>query len=294
VTLLGRAAALLAAFVELCRPVNVAIAACAILLGAQFSHAPLAGALVLTDVLELLPAACLLLAAGYAWNDVQDVARDRVSHPRRPLAAGRVPMRAARAFAFALFAAGVLLALRAPDREARALLLAWAALLLAYRAIADRAPALKAVVASALTASAVLLGALPGPRPAAAIPAALLALLLTWLREMVKDLADRAGDRAAGSPSWIDSLPPARARGALVGAAGLLLALTPLPAIFLGYGLPYLAVALAAVAATVLPLVAAGEPADPGDPGRWRALSVRLKASMAGGLVALFLAVRTL
>lgn len=45
----------------------------------------------------LLASACLYLS-GMVWNDLADLERDRVLHPRRPLPAGRIPL--ARAFLF--------------------------------------------------------------------------------------------------------------------------------------------------------------------------------------------------
>lgn len=52
--------------------------------------------------------ACVI-AGGQVYNDVCDVASDRVNHPRRPLPAGRVPVRAASRFAGLLFIAGLAL-----------------------------------------------------------------------------------------------------------------------------------------------------------------------------------------
>ncbi|MFN0152483.1 MAG: UbiA family prenyltransferase [bacterium] len=283
-----------AALVELARPLNVAIAASAILLGARFAFGRADGAAAFDASLALLPAALSLLAAGYAWNDVEDAARDATSHARRPIPSGRVSPRAARFFAILLFACGIALVF-APrvGPAARALLFAWAVLLLTYRRIADRAPALKGVVASALTASALLLGASTGPSPRAALFPALFAFLLTWLRELVKDLADRDGDRAVGRPTWADALVPARTRAILRAAAGALLVLIPLPAVFLGYGSLYLAMAAAGVGVTLL-LLCIGAPRlvpDRGDadPATLARASRLLKVSMVAGLFALYL-----
>ncbi len=282
------------ALVELARPLNVAIAAAAILLGARFAFGRADAAVAFDAALALLPAALCLLAAGYAWNDVEDATRDATSHRRRPIPSGHVSPRAARTFAILLFACGLVFVLTpriAP--AARALLLAWALLLFAYRRIADRAPALKGVVASALTASALLLGATTGPSPRAALFPALFAFLLTWLREMVKDFADREGDRAVGRPTWVDALVPARARAILRIGAGALLVLIPAPAIFLGYGSLYLAAAAAGVGVTLLVLCVAAPRLVPdrgaADPAMLARASPLLKASMVAGLFALYL-----
>lgn len=286
----------LLALAELTRPLNLAIAGSAILLGARFSFGGGEGgagvAAASGAAAALLPAALALLAAGYAWNDVEDAARDASSHPGRPIPSGRVSPRAGRRFAFALFACGVALSLGAAP-AARALLLAWAILLLAYRRIANRAPALKGIVAAALTASALAVGASVGPQPRAALFPALFAFVLTWLREIVKDLADREGDRAVGRPTWADGLAPSRARALLRAGAIALVALIPVPAIFFGYGSFYLAVAAAGVGGALVALCVGAARLVPdrgaADPAALARASRLLKASMVAGLVALYL-----
>ncbi len=286
-----------AQFFSLVRPFNLAIAGLAILLGARFAGAP-AGAW--RAHAGVVVAALLLLAAGYAWNDAADAARDRVAHPHRPVPSGRVSARAARAAALVLLALGLALALGpALALAPRALLVAWAALLFAYRVIADRLPVAKNLLASGLAASAILLGASLGPAPHRALFPALFAFLLSWIRETVKDLADRDGDRAVGRRTWIDSLPERRARRAVRAAIGVLLALIPVPPLVLGYGLGYLAVAAGGVGTLVVladrDLARLARPASPAHaassvrpPADFRRAALLLKGGMAAGLVALY------
>jgi geranylgeranylglycerol-phosphate geranylgeranyltransferase len=281
------------ALAALVRPANLAIAGCAILLGARFGGAPVDAWRAHAAVVA---AALLLLAGGYAWNDAADIARDRLAHPRRPLPSGRLSARAARAAALALFALGlaVVAALGAGPPAvplaARALLVAWAPLLLAYRAIADRCPVAKNLLASGLTASAILLGGLLGPAPHRALFPALLACLLSWVRETVKDLGDREGDRAVGHPTWIDSLPAPRARFAVRAAIGILLALIPLPSLLLGYGPGYLALAAGGVGALLVLAYRDLERIDRLERPApdFRRTALLLKGGMAAGLVALY------
>ncbi len=278
--------------VVLARPVNLALAGLAILLGARFAGAP-AGAW--RAHLVVIVAALLLLAAGYAWNDAADAARDRVAHPRRPIPSGRLSARAAGAAALVLLALGLaaVAALWSPACAAavhlapRALLLAWAALLFAYRSVADRLPVAKNLLASGLAASAILLGASLGPAPHRALFPALFAFLLSWIRETVKDLADRDGDRAVGRPTWIDSLPAPRARRAVRAAIGVLLALIPLPPLVLDYGLGYLAIAAGGVG-TLLMLAYRDLERLAHPPADLRRAALLLKGGMAAGLVALY------
>jgi 4-hydroxybenzoate polyprenyltransferase len=59
-----------------------------------------------TRVLWLVSASCMLYCAGMLWNDLADVERDRVLHPRRPLPSGRIGLGSA-------FLVGVLLSVGA-------------------------------------------------------------------------------------------------------------------------------------------------------------------------------------
>ena len=56
----------------------------------------------------LVTASCLLYLAGMLWNDLVDVGRDRVLHPRRPLPAGRIHLGTAY-FVGVLLAVGALI-----------------------------------------------------------------------------------------------------------------------------------------------------------------------------------------
>jgi 4-hydroxybenzoate polyprenyltransferase len=57
-------------------------------------------------ILWMVTASCLLYMAGMLWNDLADVGRDRVLHPRRPLPSGRINLGTA-------YLVGVLLAVGA-------------------------------------------------------------------------------------------------------------------------------------------------------------------------------------
>jgi 4-hydroxybenzoate polyprenyltransferase len=68
---------------------------------------------MLSRVMLAFAAFCMLSSAGYIWNDLRDIAADRL-HPtkrRRPIAAGLVPPWLAVTLALALGAGGLLLAL---------------------------------------------------------------------------------------------------------------------------------------------------------------------------------------
>lgn len=301
----------LAARLALIRPFNLLLAGASIVLGARLAGAPLGST---PGLARALAAGLLVLAAGYAWNDAEDAARDRIAHPCRPVARGLVSARTARRAALLLLALGLGAAFSgssaggawaALPSAPRGLIALWAALLLVYRPLADSAPVAKNLLAAALTASALLLGGFLGPAPRDLLFPALFAFLLSWIRETVKDVADRDGDRAFGHPTWIDSVSSAAARRAVRVAIATLLVAIPAPAIFLGYGPAYLVLASVGVGlvlvvvyrdiANLLPSAAASDPRgsdrraepDPAHAAAGRA-ALLLKGGMAMGLIALF------
>ncbi|MEV5408052.1 decaprenyl-phosphate phosphoribosyltransferase [Thermopolyspora sp. NPDC052614] len=88
----------------------------------------------LRDTLVAFAAFCLAASGGYLLNDAADAEADR-EHPRkrlRPIAAGIVPVRAARAVAVALMAAAPALAAATGDWRLPAVVAGYLALTLAY------------------------------------------------------------------------------------------------------------------------------------------------------------------
>jgi geranylgeranylglycerol-phosphate geranylgeranyltransferase len=143
-------------------------------------------------------AAAAFTAGGNALNDIFDRETDRTNHPERPLASGRLPLRAAIAFAGSAFAFAGLLAVFV-SAFALAIVVLNAVLILSYEA------ALKARGIAGNVVIAVLVGSLflfsgaavfrsdPDPLIRVAILAAL-ALSATLGREITKDIEDVRGD----------------------------------------------------------------------------------------------------
>jgi geranylgeranylglycerol-phosphate geranylgeranyltransferase len=181
---------------RLVRAGNLLIAAAGVCAGGWIALAALA-------LPKLLVFAALsgvgLGAAGNALNDLADVAADRVNRPgaARPLAAGRVSRHTAEGVAFA----GATLGLAA------AALVSGIQVAVAFAALAVMAvysPWLKrrglpGNLAVAVVAGLPLFyGALALGAPAAGLVPWALAAWLHFARELVKDLQDEPGDRAAG------------------------------------------------------------------------------------------------
>ncbi|MBM4019558.1 MAG: hypothetical protein FJ288_14770 [Planctomycetes bacterium] len=220
-------------------------------------------------------ALALVIAAAYVLNDVFDMAFDRVNAPWRPIAAGRVPRRAAAAWGAALAAAGLVLAAAAARPAFPAALAAVAAALVLYDAASKRLGAAKPLAVAALMTSiyplalaqaggasdgwrSFTIGAVAsalaqggGPRAAALPVFAAWMFLTAFGYEVLKDIRDIPGDRAGGAAATALQRNPRlwrRAAGAVIAAAAAML-LLPLG---LGCGWVYGAVAAAAMGAAVV------------------------------------------
>ena len=221
-------------------------------------------------------------AVGNTWNDIRDVAADRINRPAtRPMAAGTVGRGTAD---FILFA-GTLLGL------AFAGLIGGGQVLAALAALAvmfSYSPLLKPVPLVGNLAVAIAAGSPPfygalaagGGRPAAGLVPWILAAWLHFVREIVKDVEDEAGDRAIDRRT----LPIAVGRRpAMVAAASVALLFVPASLLLPlndDYAGAYFLFALPAqmavlVAATWLLL------------GKMARVSTLLKGAMVIGLVAL-------
>jgi geranylgeranylglycerol-phosphate geranylgeranyltransferase len=219
-------------------------------------------------------------AVGNTWNDIRDVAADRVNRPAtRPFASGQVSRGTADVIVFAGSLAGVAFAALVSGAQVVAALAALAVMFV-YSQLLKPIPLLGNVAVAIVAGSPPFYGALAIGQPAAGVVPWVLAAWLHLTREIVKDVEDETGDRAIGRRT----LPIAVGRRpALVVAAGVGLLFVPASLLLpraAGYGAPYYLIALFAqmamiIAATWLLL------------GRVERVSVLLKGAMVIGLIAL-------
>jgi geranylgeranylglycerol-phosphate geranylgeranyltransferase len=270
-------ASALPAWWRLFRPHNAAIAGAGVWLG----HAA-------TDAEGLSTAAwgclsmVLLTAAGNADNDVCDLQADRVNHPGRPLPSGALRPEAVNLAAFALYALGVAAAGLASALHgilAAGMLLS----LLAYNRRFKAMPLLGNLVVSGLCATAIYFVEFPG-FPQATLPACVFAFLATLAREIVKDLEDAAGDRAAGLRTYPLAAGESAARKSAFALVVALLALLPVPLAAFGYGWRYGILSAVLVAPFLLALIL--ELSKPS--ARYARCQRWLKGLMVGGMAALW------
>lgn len=230
------------AAVELARPVNLAIVAVAVVVGALVAAGwPLP--VVQTGLAVVV--AVLATAAGNTLNDYVDRDVDERAHPDRPLPSGRVEPRTVLGLAAAEFAVAVPLAWWI-NLPAFLLALVNGSMLAGYEAGLKRRGLAGNLAISYLVGSVFLFGALavaPGQAGRAVVLFAL-AFLANLAREVVKDVQDLEGDagRRVTLPMRVGR-PEALAFAAL--CILLAVVLSPIPA-WMGFGTVYLAVVAAA------------------------------------------------
>lgn len=262
---------------RLIRAPNLIIAAAGVLAG---------GWIALRDVAfpkELAFAALsgiALGAVGNTWNDIRDVAADRINRPgTRPFANGMV----ARGTGDLILFAGALLGLTFAGLVSGwqvVAALAALAVMVVYSPLLKPVPLIGNLAVAVVAGSPPFYGALALGRPAAGLVPWILAAWLHFAREIVKDVEDETGDRAIGRRT----LPIAAGRRpAMVVAAGVALLFVPASLLLPmndGYLGPYFLIALPVqmavlIAATWLLL------------GNVDRVSALLKGAMVTGLIAL-------
>ena len=264
------------AVLRLIRAPNLLIAAAGVFAGGWIALGQIAWP---KELLFAALSGIALGAVGNTWNDIRDVAADRVNRPRRPLAAGHVPRGVADFILFAGTLVGLVFAALVHGRQ---VLAAFAALtvMFVYSPLLKPRPFAGNLAVALVAGSPPFYGAMAVGLPAAGVIPWVLAAWLHLVREIVKDVEDEAGDRTIGRRTL--PLVVGR-RPALVVAAGVGLLFIPASLLLprsAGYGGAYYVIALFAqlavlVAATWLLL------------GRVERVSALLKGAMVIGLVAL-------
>ncbi len=225
----------------------MAITAAALL----FAHQIAGGGAPGSGTILSFAAAILLVAGFYVVNDIDDRETDRVNRPERPIPSGAITVGVARglaAFLFALAAGAEI----AAGGEALAWIATWAALLTLYELRVKRYGLAANLLVSGVASSALLFGAAAGGDAAAGAVPALFAFLLHLGREVLKDLADMPGDRAAGRSTFPIRCGARRALLVAGAAVAVLVLLSPVP-FFAGlYDKVYLAVTILFVDAVLV------------------------------------------
>ncbi len=203
----------------LVRPHNCLIAALSVAIGTLLAAQDLTATSVVASVM-----AFMVCAGAYALNDYFDVGSDRVNKPWRPYAGGRLERQTVIGAIVALWTAGLACGLLA-GRVAVVFFIAWIVLLYLYSWRLKSYGLAGHLVVSVVASSGFLLGGWVGGDPEVAIAPFAIATLLHLTREIIKSVADMAGDEAAGARTLALSIGPLRAmRMALWCIVGLVVA----------------------------------------------------------------------
>jgi len=278
-------------YIKIIRPDNIVITGVAVALGILLTSWGLPdgathAAKTVSPIAAFALCAAAMAAAAYGnvINDLADIKSDRVSHPDRPLANGTMTPRAAALFAAALAASSLICALAASEFHFAAAFIP-IVLLTLYSKYFKRTRVVGNIIVATLTAYALLFGSLPRPETKILFLPAILAFLLNFCREIIKDIQDAEGDRAAGFITSAN-MPTAPIKALLLSASVVYAALFLMPSLFFGhFGIAYTTVCLTLVAPVhvywaVLTL-------KPNINNNAKQISAALKLEMVFGLAAL-------
>jgi len=179
-------------FFSMMRVGNAIIASIGIAIGWFFcnSHLPI------SDLIFRVLAGFFALGYGNIINDICDIKTDKISHPKRPHVSGKITLRIAIIFASICFILSILTGFSSSFKLGAATLIPLFVLTL-YSVSLKATPFAGNFVVAALTGYTLLFGGF-GENMQLILYPALLAFLANFAREIVKDLADYDGDKAAG------------------------------------------------------------------------------------------------
>ncbi|HIJ97791.1 TPA: UbiA family prenyltransferase [archaeon] len=181
--------------VDISRPLNVAMVVFAVVV-THFARPP--GPLHLEILIATSIAAAFIAAAGNAINDYYDVFIDRINRPDRPLPSGKITLRGIWAYAFALFAIGIMVSLLLPFWS---FLIAFtnAFLLAIYAYRLKRSGFFGDLIISYLVASVFIFAGTAIGNLEIGFILAIAAFFTNTAREVLKDLEDIKGDKMFGA-----------------------------------------------------------------------------------------------
>lgn len=225
---------------RLVRAYNLLLAAAGVLAGGWIAL----GAIALPKLLFFAAVSGVGLgAAGNAVNDLQDIVADRVNAPElHPLASGRLLVHTVHLVIWFGILLGIGAAALVSGQQVLVALLALV-VMLGYSPLLKRYGVPGNVAVAVVGGLPLFYGALATGQPAAGIVPWVLAAWLQLSRELVKDLGDEAGDRAAGRHTLPVRVGLARATRIASWACLAFFPLALVPLLTSGYGSVYLDVA---------------------------------------------------
>lgn len=179
-------------YIKVVRPLNCLITALVVFVGGVISSESNSYDLVL--ILASFTAA-IVAASGNVINDYFDIEIDKISHPDRPLAAGKITPSNAIKFYSIL----VLVALAISfflNRELFIITILALIILFLYSLYLKKIPLVGNITVALLTALAFFFGGIAVNNAEATIVPAVFAFMINLIRELVKDVEDIEGDKS--------------------------------------------------------------------------------------------------
>lgn len=266
-------------YITILRPINGFMAGGAVMLGAWISGSPLQW----HNIIVLSIVTFMATGFGNLINDIIDIETDRISHPTRPLPSKKISRKEAIVYCIILSLISITAAGMTGFIYGIATLVPLTMLTL-YAFFLKGTPFIGNVIVSVLVAYALLFGSLEAPHLNLLVIPAALAMLLNFSREVVKDIQDRDGDRAAGITTTA-SVSLHHLKMLLLAVSLLYIFILAVTLFLRIYGTPYSLVVIAGV--IPLHMVRLFHLGKRNWTDRAGLLSALIKAEMLGGLLAL-------
>jgi len=184
----------LTAIIHITRPVNFFITVASVFVAALISSPE---KIPILNVLLAALSAGFTASAGNIINDIFDIEIDKINRPTRPLPSGILTINEAYILFLICFVISGLLVVTISQIVVIIVLLSHLLLFL-YSKYLKRIPLVGNITVAFLTGLVFVFGGVVVENPSAAIIPALFAFLINLVRELVKDMQDVEGDRAAG------------------------------------------------------------------------------------------------
>lgn len=178
-------------YIKLTRPLNCLITGLVVLVGGVISSSQDS---IEINLILASTVAAIVAASGNVINDMFDIEIDKIAHPDRPLANGKLKIVEAKIFNIVLIIISTSISLILNYRILLITLFALT-LLYFYSYLLKKIPLLGNVVIAFLTALAFLFGGIAVDNISGAIIPAIFAFLINLIRELVKDAEDYEGDK---------------------------------------------------------------------------------------------------
>jgi len=184
----------LTAIIQITRPVNFFITVASVFVAALLSSPE---KIPILNVLLAALSAGFTASAGNIINDIFDIEIDKINRPERPLPSGVLTINEAYVLYLICFVISGLLVVTISQIVVIIVLLSHLLLFL-YSKYLKRIPLVGNITVAFLTGLVFIFGGVVVENPSAAIIPALFAFFINLIRELVKDMQDVEGDRAAG------------------------------------------------------------------------------------------------